>query len=179
MEPRCRKIHKRITAGLAVLIWIGTATSVFADGATRNLPVVYEPGILLSVSIEIVAPTGTGVVGIEDVPPSGWTDVSIISDGGTYDSVNQKVKWPPLFENLSRTVSYNLTPPVTAEGMQCFTGSVSFDGSELSTVGDDCVSLPAMIPATSGPGLIVMGLCLLTAAALVLRDTKQKKQRYS
>ena len=176
MEPDCREMGKRIAAGLAVLVWIGTAASALADGATRDLPDLYEPGALMSVSIEVDAPPGTEVVGLEDVPPSGWTDVSNISDGGIYDSDNQKVKWPPFFDNLSRTVSYEVTPPGAAVGVQCFTGYVSFDGDEQSTAGDDCVPSPATIPATSGLGLIVMGLLLLAAAALVLRGAAQGKQ---
>ena len=178
MEPNCREMGRRTTAGLAVLLWMGTAASARADGATRDLPEVYEPGALLSVSIAVDAPPGTGVVGLEDVPPSGWTDVSNISDGGTYDSDNQKVKWPPFFDNLSRTVSYDVTSPGAAVGVQCFTGYVSFDGDEQSTAGDDCVPSPAaVVPATSGLSLIVMGLLLLAAAALVLRGAAQGKQR--
>jgi len=175
MEPSCGETGKRITAGLAILVGLGTTASAFADGATRGLPTVYESGALLSVSIEIVAPPGTGVVGLEDVPPSGWTNVSNISDGGIYDSANQKVKWPPFFSNLSRTVGYDVTPPGAAVGVQCFTGYVSFDGNEEPTAGDDCVMSPAAVPATSAPGLIVTGFMLLAAAALVLRGAAQRK----
>ncbi len=177
MEPGCRKIGKRIAAGLAVLVWTGTAASALADGATRDLPDAYAPGALLSVSIEVDTPPGTGFWGLEDVPPSGWTDVSNISDGGTYDSDNQKVKWPFFYDDFSRTLSYNVTPPGAAVGVQCFTGYVSFDGSWDPTVGDDCVPSSAPIPATSGLGLIVMGLLLLAAAALVLRGRARAKQR--
>ncbi len=177
MEPNCRLMGRRIAVGLAVLGWIGTAAPAIAAGATRDLPPFYEPGTLLNVSIVVDALPGTGVVGIEDVPPSGWTDVSNISDGGTYDSGNQKVKWPPFFDNLSRTVSYDVTPPGAAVGVQCFTGFISFDGDEQSTAGDDCVPSSATVPVTSGLGLIVMGLLLLAAAALVLRSATQGKQR--
>ena len=177
MEPSRREMGKRIAAGLAVLVWIGTAASALADGATRDLPEVYEPGTLLSVSIQIDAPPGTGVLGLEDVAPSGWTDVSNISDGGTYDSDNQKVKWPPFFDNLSRTVSYDLTPPGAAVGVQCFTGYVSFDGDEQSTGGDDCVPSPAAVPATSSLSMMVMGILVLAAAVLILRGAAQGKHR--
>ncbi len=177
MEPSRREMGKRIAAGLVVLVWIGPAASALADGATRDLPEVYAPGVLVSVSIEVDAPPGTGVVGLEDVLPTGWTNVSNISDGGTYDSDNQKVNWPPFFENLSRTVSYDLTPPGAAVGVQCFTGYVSFDGDERSTGGDDCVPSPAAVPATSGLSLIVMSLLVLVAAALILRGAAQGKHR--
>lgn len=160
-----------------VLIWISTATTVHAQSATRDLPAFFEANSLLSVAIEIIAPPGTAVVGIEDVPPSGWTNVINISHGGTYDSGNQKVKWPPFFDNLSRNVSYDVTPPVSADGVQCFTGIISFDGNELSVVGDDCVEAPAMVPATSTLSLVVMVLLLIASAALVLRRETQKKQR--
>lgn len=178
MEPGCSKMGKRIAAGLAVLVWTATAASALAAGATRDLPEVYQPGALFNVSIEIDAPAGTGVMSLEDVPPSGWTDVSNISDGGIYDSDNQKVKWPFFYDDLSRTVSYNITPPAGPSGVECFTGYVSFDGNWVPTVGDDCVLPPGPIPATSGLGLIVMGLLLLAAAALILRGRAQAKQRY-
>ena len=173
MEPSCRKIGKRIAVGLAVLVWIGTAASALADGATRDLPDAYGPGVLLSVSIEIVAPPDTGVMSLEDVPPSGWTDVSNISDGGTYDSGNQKVKWPFFYDNFSRTVSYDVTPPGGAVGVQCFAGYVSIDGSWEPTVGDQCVPSSVPIPTISD-----LGLMLLAAAVLVLRrGAAQGKQR--
>lgn len=176
MEPKCREMGKRIAAVLVVLASIGTATSALADGATRNLPEEYEPGVLLSVSIEIVAPPDSDVVGIEDVPPPGWTDVTNISDGGMYDSGNQKVKWPPFFDNFSRTVSYDVTPPVTATGLECFSGYVSIDGTEQPTAGDDCILAPNTVPATSALGLIVMALLLLAAGVLVHRIAAQGKQ---
>ena len=175
MEPSCRLMGRRIAAGLAVLVWIGTASSALWEGATRDLPAFYEPGTLLSVSIEIDVLPGTGVVGLEDVPPSGWTDVSNISDGGTYDLGNHKVKWPPFFDNLSRTVSYDVTPSGAAVGVQCFIGYVSFDGDEQSTAGDDCVPPAVVVPVTSGLSLIVLGLLLIAAAALVLRSVARGK----
>ena len=178
MEPGCREIGKRIAAGLAVLVWAGTTASALADGATRDLPDVYQPGALLSVSIDVDTPSGTGFWGLEDVPPSGWTNVSNISDGGAYDSENQKVKWPFFYDDLSRTVSYNITPPAGPSGVECFTGHVSFDGNWEPIVGDECVLPPGPIPATSALGLIVMGLLLPAAAALILRSRAQAKQRY-
>lgn len=174
MEPSCKLMGRRIAAGLAVLVWTGNAASAFGEGATRDLPAFYGPGALLSVSIEIDVLPGTGVVGLEDGPPAGWTDVSNISDGGTYDSDNQTVKWPPFFDNLSRTVSYDVIPPGAAVGVQCFTGIISIDGNEQSTAGDACVGSSATVPVTSGLGLIVMGLSLVAAAALVLRSAAHK-----
>jgi hypothetical protein len=116
-------------------------------------------------------------MGLEDVPPSGWTEVTAISDGGTYDAENHKVKWPPFFDNFSRTVSYDIRPPGTAGGVQCFSGYVSIDGAEQPTAGDECLSSAAPIPAASGTGLIVMALLLLVAATLVLRGSHAGTRR--
>jgi hypothetical protein len=177
MEPSCRKIGRSITAGLTVFVWMGTAASALADGATRDLPDEYMPGVMLTVSIEIVAPPDVTAVGLQDVPPPGWTDVINISDGGIYDSDNQTVKWPPFFDNFSRVVTYDVTPPVTAVGLACFDGYVSIDGDEQPTTGDDCVSSSVTVPTLSGLGLVVMGLLVVAAAAFVLRGAAQGKQR--
>ncbi len=171
MGSNCRRMDTRTVAGMAALVWMGTAATALADGATRDLSEFYEPGVQMGVSIEIVAPPGTGVVGIEDVPPSGWTAVNNISDGGTYEADNHKVKWPPFFDNFSRTVSYDITPPSYAMGVQCFTGYVSIDGGEQPTLGDDCISPPVSVPTASSLGLVVMGLMLVGAAGFVLRRT--------
>lgn len=177
MEPSCRKMGRSITAGLAVLVWMGTAASALADGATRDLPDGYMPGVTLTVSIEIVAPPDATAVGLQDLPPPGWTDVINISDGGIYDSDNQTVKWPPFFDNFSRTVTYDVTPPVTAVVLACFDGYVSIDGDEQPTTGDDCVSSSVTVPTVSGLGLVVMGLLMVAAAAFVLRGPAPGKPR--
>ncbi len=174
MEPGYKIINKYFSAVLVVFVLLGTATSVVADGATRDLPTFYEPNVLMNVSIDIVTPADTVAVGLEDIPPSGWINVTNISDGGIYDTDNQKVKWPPFFDNLSRMVSYDITPPVTSVGTQCFGGIVSFDGGEQSIAGDDCVPAPNTIPASSLLSLIVMCILVFIAASILLRRTTQE-----
>ena len=67
----------------------------------------------------------------EDTVPAGWT-VGAISDGGSFDAVNRRVKWGPFFDTQSRTLSYEITP---TNGGSSFAGTASFDGVNLNTAG--------------------------------------------
>ena len=75
--------------------------------------------------------------------PQGWA-VKTISDDGNWDEVNQKVKWGPYFDPLSRTITVTLTrstprdrtamdrglgtPRPERPLWRGFIGTVSFDG---------------------------------------------------
>lgn len=122
----------------AVLAWAGGIAPVFAQSAARDLPDACGTGGSFTVSITIVAPPGTVVVNFEDAPPTGWTDINNISNGGTYDSVHHKVKWGPFFSNLSRTVTYDVTPPGQPVGENCFAGTVWFNGIGQPIEGHEC-----------------------------------------
>jgi len=97
----------------------------------------YCPGTTNKVRILLNPPAGTSAVGIEDTPPAGWA-VSNISEGGSYDAVNNKVKWGPLFPPLPAEVGYDVTPTATS-GMMCFSGSISIDGVNEPICGDACL----------------------------------------
>ena len=120
------------------LLW-ALPNLALADGATRNLPDFYDPGVLFNVSIIIDPPEGVMVIGLEDTPPAGWT-VSNISNGGYWDTVHEKVKWGPFFEPFPDTVGYDVTPPAEAAGEHCFGGTISFDGANEAIEGDDCIT---------------------------------------
>jgi formylglycine-generating enzyme required for sulfatase activity len=121
-------------AGLAPL------TTAWAAGATRDLPDEYVPGMPFTVTIAIQAPPGTAAMGLEDSPPPGWTGVTAISGGGSYDVVNCRVKWGPFFApSIPDSVSYQITPPADAVGTQCFAGVISFDGIQYAIGGDECI----------------------------------------
>lgn len=122
----------------SLVLWAATASSVLAEGATRNLSDYAGAGVPFTVSIAIEAPAGTMALALEDSPPPSWTEIDNISDGGVYDPQHHKVKWGPLFSDLSRTVSYELTPP-SEMTRYCFKGTASFDGINESIRGDDCV----------------------------------------
>lgn len=139
MSSAYKGIGDSTTGLICLFAWTGAALPVFADGAARDLPANYEPGVSFTVSIVTNAPDGALVMGLEDSPPDGWTEIQDISDGGVYGAVYHKVKWGPFFTNLSRTVSYEVTPPGDATGEQCFEGTVFFDGIPEPIIGDDCV----------------------------------------
>ena len=112
------------------------------DGACRELPTCYNPGVAFTVSIEITAPSNVAAAVPFDSPPDGWTvDTGSISDNGSWDSNFEKVKWA-FTDNLSRTVTYSVTPATGSSGAQCFDGAVAFTSSdpEQGTGGDLCVS---------------------------------------
>ncbi len=155
-----------IVAGL--IAWAVAPRPVYAQGASRALPVHYGPGASLTVSIAIDPPPGTGIVILEDAPPAGWS-ASNISHGGTWDVQNEKVKWGPFWDpSIPATVTYDATPATQAIGQQCFAGTVSFDVTGNQPVaGDPCIAVA--VPTLSQWGLVVMLLLLLAAGTLVLR----------
>jgi len=111
--------------------------------AARDLSVPqlnYEPGVTKTIRLELLPDGQTTAIGVEDVPPSGWTDISNISNGGTYDAVAHKVKWGPFFTPFPSELTYDLTPPVTADGTVCFSGATSVNGAQNDGVcGDECI----------------------------------------
>ncbi|MGB2985243.1 MAG: IPTL-CTERM sorting domain-containing protein [Phycisphaerae bacterium] len=170
--------YKGFGGGIRPLLTLFALTNIaapaFADGATRDLPDNCSPDVTLTVSIAIDPPDGTLNYALEDSPPAGWTNIDSISDGGVYDSENHKVKWGAFFDDLSRTVTYDITPPGGATGTQCFDGTVSFDGRDEAIGGKSCLKdvRPGCwqaIPTVSEWGMVAMTLLLLTAGTLVLR----------
>ena len=171
MYSRRKEISSRIRF-LSLFVWLGAGAPVLADGATRDLPDLYYcPGEVLTVSITTDAPPGTVVVILEDHPPDGWS-VGIISDGGSYDSVNHAVKWGPWYEDFSRMVTYEVTPPGGATGAQCFDGDVSFNGDPwISIGGDECLAV-CSVPTVSDWGLIILATLLTIAGTILFRSRR-------
>ncbi len=101
----------------------------------------YCPQIPLVVRIELTPPAGTSVVAIEDGPPEGWA-VTNISHGGTFDSVNWKVKWGPFFAgSIPDAVSYHVIPLNDTAVPPCFSGTISVDGENERICGVACLTL--------------------------------------
>ena len=139
MYSKCQRMsHSCVVPFLSLFAWVGTALPVLAQDATRSLPPTYSPDVPFTVSIEVDPPGGTFAYALEDSPPPGWTQIANVSDGGTYDIPNHKVKWV-FFDAISRTLAYDVTPPGDATGEQCFEGTVSFDGADQPIEGDQCV----------------------------------------
>ena len=102
---------------------------------TRNLPDCYTPSVPVSVSIRVTPCATTNSYAVEDIPPSGWT-VSSINENGQWDNANKKVKWGPFFDHNTRTLTYQVTPPVGETGSKIFSGAASFDGTSAAMGGE-------------------------------------------
>ena len=94
----------------------------------------YTPGGGALVTLAVTPPTGASAYAVQDGPPNGWT-VSNISASGSYDAVNNLVKWGPFFDATKRTLQYTVTPPLGSSGTQQFAGVASFDGSSIAITG--------------------------------------------
>ncbi|MFQ5591860.1 MAG: Kazal-type serine protease inhibitor family protein [Phycisphaerae bacterium] len=130
----------------------------------------YCPGVTKVVRIVLNPPSSATAIAVEDTPPPGWV-VSNISNGGTLDPVNGKVKWGPIFAPFPAEVTYDVTPD-SANGLQCFTGIISIDGVNEPICGDQCLDeccpyIPADVaqPACQACPLGDCGSCSMGSCA--------------
>ena len=134
--------------------------------ATRDLSGFAIAGDPFTVIITTEVPQGATVVGVEDTPPVGWA-VSNISDAGTWDVQNGKVKWGLFFDpSIPTTVTYDVSATRNAMGLLCFAGTVSVEGVDFSIEGEQCLAIG--VPTLTGWGMFIMLLAVLTAATLVI-----------
>lgn len=94
--------------------------------AISDLPAQFIPGTPFRVRIIVTPATDGFAYGVEEQPPAGWL-VTSISEGGEFDAVNGKVKWTFL-DNAKRTLTYEVTPPASAQASVTFAGVINFDG---------------------------------------------------
>ena len=110
------------------VIEVPSTLSAVRDKAVRawNVPVTIE------------APSGTAAMALEVQVPAGWM-VTTISDDGAWDAAHRKIKWGPFFDDLSRTMTFQVRPAVESGGGKMrslrgglrsigLSGTVSFDG---------------------------------------------------
>ena len=90
------------------------------------------------IEVTVSPETSILVYAVEETLPSGFT-ASSISENGVIDTVNQKIKWGPYFDNQTRTFEYTLSPPATYAGSVVIAGYVSVDGQDVSTQGDSAL----------------------------------------
>ena len=116
-----------------------TATFSIGNGtATRDLPDSYTPSAPSTVVITVTPGGTTQSYRVEDVPPNGWSATDI-NENGQWDSVNKKVKWGPFFDASNRTLSYKATPPGWETGTNTFSGTATFDESNVLIGGDQTI----------------------------------------
>jgi unsaturated chondroitin disaccharide hydrolase len=113
----------------------GTTEASLSFGSFRTT-CGYMPGWPTTIRTEVKPAPSIAVYALEDAPPEGW-QVSVINEGGVWDNITKKVKWGPFFDSNPRTLTYELNPPLDANGCYQFSGNVSFDGLSQSIYGDN------------------------------------------
>jgi hypothetical protein len=118
------------------------APAVLGEGTSfiRNLPDLSTPDVPLTVTITANLDSSGCVWAVEDSPPFGWTVLSI-SDGGSFDPVNLKVKWgffngPACGGSTHVVLSYSAVPPSNEAGTINFAGQWGLDRSLGPITGD-------------------------------------------
>ena len=169
MPKRPHQSNNGQAFALASLFVLGLAHSASAQVAVRDLTGFVAHTQPVPVAIVVTPPVGTVAYGVEDAPPSGWIDVTNIDNGGSWDAINNKVKWGPFFNDQPVSLHYTVAPPaMPVGGTPCFRGVVSVDGNNQTVGGAIC--LPAPVPAVSEWGLVCVTCLLLIAGTLLLRD---------
>ncbi len=89
-------------------------------------------------------PQGTASAwAVEEGVPSAVSP-SDISENGTYDAVNGKVKWGLFLDAAPRNLSYTVTAP---DGNHAVVGTGSFDGSDSGVAGESVISVGCQFPS--------------------------------
>jgi hypothetical protein len=155
MSPRTALLSRRVRSGLAFAMLCGcivfTAPSVLAEStATRSLDrSCYSPDQPIRVTLQITPDPSVRSWAVEDAVPSGWS-VSQISAGGSFDTVNGKIKYGLYFDDTAaRSFQYTVTPTTGAVGQKSFLGTFSADGKNLTITGTS--SLPHAPAVNAGP----------------------------
>ena len=116
--------RKRAAAGVAAVI-APTGRAIARIVSVNPGP---DDGIQhVRVSITTEVSDGASVALLECQIPEGW-DVTDISDGGAWDGRHRKVKWGPFLEEMSRTVTLNVSGSAAKIRPGDFSGTVSVDG---------------------------------------------------
>ena len=116
----------------------------------RRLPAGYVPGTALTVSLLITPPADTTAYNVADAPPAGWT-VGAISDGGQRDAGTGAINFGPFNDASARTLTYQLTPPVTETGPKSFAGITYRNGAFTGICGVDALIHLQYHPADGNP----------------------------
>jgi len=76
--------------------------------------------------------------------------VSEITEGGFHDTKNNKVKWGPWFDDVARTLEYELVAPTGFSGTITCKGVASFDGQNMGVQGQGRIEAKGGIPRPEG-----------------------------
>ena len=119
-----------------------TSTESFV---TRDLPSGYAPGTRLTVTLQANPPSGSAYT-VNDTPPGGWA-LGAISHGGQLDPATGQVKFGPFADAAARTLTYELTPPISETGPKNFVGIASKDNVISGINGEGSLNQAQVHPA--------------------------------
>ncbi len=138
-------LTNRLTVNLTLL-----PPPIVPSFVTRRLPAGYVPGTTLTVTLQANPPGGTATYAVTDTPPTNWT-VGAISHAGQIDPVTGQVKFGFFNDATSRTLTYQVTPPLAETGPMTFMGSTSKDTVVSDIHGDAVLNQMRSHPADSSP----------------------------
>ena len=101
---------------------------------TRSLPDSVRVGRSVWVTNQVQAAEGVSVYAAEEHLPAGWTATNI-TQGGTLDLLQNKVKWGPFFDSTARQLIYSLISATNANGVASLGGVASFNGELVPITG--------------------------------------------
>jgi len=119
----------------ANLLALPGESSVVAGGTAVSSfnPTSYTPGIGVNVSTVVTPDASTNNYAVADQIPEGWT-VSNISNSGFFNSADRTIRWLFL-DDIPRTLTYTVTPPIGETGTKTFVGTASFDSVNVQISG--------------------------------------------
>jgi hypothetical protein len=154
-QPRALQAELRPSADLRIPAqWLAEgwfdAQQVVATGNSRidptpslirrTLPPRFTPGVPFTVRVEVQPAPTVELAFVEDVVPEDAA-VSLISEGGSFDTAQSKVKWGPFTGTQRRTLTYQVTPSQTPRRNAAFAGVGVFDAVTVAISGALVVAL--------------------------------------
>jgi len=111
---------------------------------SRTLPPRFTPGTPFTVHLDLQPVSTASLVFIEESPPPSAT-ITGITDGGSHDTAQAKVKWGPFTGNTRRTLSYQVTLSSAGSRELPFAGLGVVDLTPVPITGDTS-SVPNLPP---------------------------------
>lgn len=115
-------------------------TRPFPSAASRTLPARVSPGVPFAVRLDLQPAPGVQLTVVEESVPNE-AGVAAITEGGTYDPVQRKIKWGPFAGAVRRTLSYQATLAGSAWADAEFSGMAVFDTAATPITGTAILAL--------------------------------------
>lgn len=112
-----------------------TRTNIIRSSALATTPTQSR----VTITLTPIPASGTIAYAVEDQVPQSW-QVQSVSHGGTFDSVQHKVRWGPFLDDGERDLTYDVTVG-SAQGPFTLVGNGSFDGVNVAITGTRVVTV--------------------------------------